>query len=238
MILPSCPPDLLDWHTEVGVIHAERREDALAIQNVERLSRGDLENAAEKVGSGTVFPALPGLEVTGDRGHGGTSAPRRIQNAGFGMRDLVGLELGHPLLGGGAVEGIRDAAGHVEEVLDGEWGALDLYATRRGVDQMLLELGEILCNGVVKLNDAFLDQLERDRGREELRHRVDLVDRVRLVRAESFEELDLPVLDDADRRSSQAPAVDCLLDEPSDTVIVPHDTLRFVVGGAPPDPNL
>ena len=49
-------------HEERGVDHAERLEDALGEELVERLARRHLDHPAEHVGGGAVVPLAAGLE--------------------------------------------------------------------------------------------------------------------------------------------------------------------------------
>ncbi|MCW2704456.1 MAG: hypothetical protein JWQ37_2451 [Blastococcus sp.] len=159
---------------ERRVPHAERGEDPLLEELVQRLPGENLDQAAENVGGDAVVPVAAGLE---DQRHRRPLAAD-LGGVGTGRRaPLVAHRAVHRVDGVGVVEAVGQP-GHVGQQVPHpdrlDLGGGDRLLGRPGdVDAGLGELRQPLRDGVVELEGAFLVQHHRrDRG-DRLGHRED-----------------------------------------------------------------
>ena len=170
-------------HREAGVGHAQRLEDVLGQEAVERLARHHLDQPTEHVGRHRVVPLGAGLEQQRHR-------RPHVDRAGQ-------VEVGRaaPLEPGVAVHGV-DRVGVVEAVGEpGRVGQQVPDAHRLGgrhghrrlrrpaaVDALVAERLDVAVQRVLQLEGALLVEHHRRHRRDRLGHRVDAPQRVALDR--------------------------------------------------------
>ena len=164
------PAALLLGHPERGVVHAERIQDALFDEGVERLAGGDLDDAPQDVGRHAVVPPRSRTREQRELGH----AAREVVEA-LGPAERIRLVV-EAIDGRVAEEPVGETRGVGQQVLDGDRTRRRHAVSAVGQDRHVGELGHELRDRVVERDLAFLDQdHHRDAGHR-LGHRVDAED--------------------------------------------------------------
>ena len=172
---------MLGGGVERGVGHAERPEDPLGEELVERLAGDDLDDPPEDVGRHRVQPLGAGLEGERQAGpgvaaRGEVHARRRAPLEAVGAVDLVD--------GVRVVEAVREPRRVRHQVPDPhrrrERRRERLLRRAAQVDPRVGERRDEARDGVVQLERALLPQQHRRDRRDRLRHRVDPPERVGL----------------------------------------------------------
>ena len=178
--LGDTPLARLVGHVERRVLHAERVEDPLLLELVERLLRDDLHDAAEHVGRVAVVPHR--ARVIGER-----QLDEPLHELGVRRIAVEQLRLEVLLLHQRAAEdAVRHPGGVAQEVLDGHLSPRRHQLERRvavgarllDADPHLGDLRDVLPHGIAERELALLDEDHRRDRRDRLAHRVDAEDRV------------------------------------------------------------
>ena len=159
------PVELVVRHVEMGVVHAERFENAGAEKTIERFAAEAFDDRAEDVGRDAVVIARAGLEAQRDRGQPADEFVeiRAFPELRLGVRDLDRM----------FVDAAVGQAGGVRHQL------LDRHLVRNrhdfaiAIHGLVGELGQVLRHRVAEVKRPLLVEHHRGHGRHRFGHRED-----------------------------------------------------------------
>ncbi len=195
------PVELRSRHAEAAVLHAERLEEALAEEHLQRLGRSARDQHTQHVGPRVVHPLLARL-VHERQGPEATDPLIRLGRRRRARRTLAKEDL---LLG--LLDRIRVRRSHDEAEAQAEGQQVahrDRPVRRHGLVERPVEplqhlavgqLGQQPIHRLVQSQLAFLHQDHRRRGRERLGHRGDAEDRVATHRVAAADRLEADRID-------------------------------------------